>query len=142
MKKITYLIAILSAMIVNLAFAEDIEDVVVTSSILGATSTIENPIHVINEEDLNSVGTHSLGESIDNLLGVTNTDFGSIVGQPVIRGLSGARVKVLENGLVNRDVSGIGADHPIDIDLNNIWVIMILIYTWWLIEGFTLDILS
>ena len=120
MKKITYLIAILSAMIVNLAFAEDIEDLVVTSSILGATSTIENPIHVINEEDLNSVGTHSLGESIDNLLGVTNTDFGSIVGQPVIRGLSGARVKVLENGLVNRDVSGIGADHPIDIDLNNI----------------------
>ena len=120
MKKITYLIAILSAITLNLAFADDIEDVVVTSSILGATSTIENPIHVINEEDLNSVGTHSLGESIDNLLGVTNTDFGSIVGQPVIRGLSGARVKVLENGLVNRDVSGIGADHPIDIDLNNI----------------------
>ena len=120
MKKITYLIAILSAMTINLAFADDIEDVVVTSSILGATSTIENPIHVIDEEDLNSVGTHSLGESIDNLLGVTNTDFGSIVGQPVIRGLSGARVKVLENGLVNRDVSGIGADHPIDIDLNNI----------------------
>ena len=119
MKKITYLIAILSAM-TNLAFANDIEDVVATSSILGATSSIENPIHVINEQDLNSVGTHSLGESIDNLLGVTNTDFGSIVGQPVIRGLSGARVKVLENGLVNRDVSGIGADHPIDIDLNNI----------------------
>ena len=42
------------------------------------------------------------------------------VGQPVIRGLSGARVKVLENGLVNEAVSGIGADHPIDIDLNNI----------------------
>ena len=120
MKKTTYLIAIFSAMTINLAFADDIEDVVVTSSILGATSTIENTIHVINEEDLNSVGTHSLGESIDNLLGVTNTDFGSIVGQPVIRGLSGARVKVLENGLVNRDVSGIGADHPIDIDLNNI----------------------
>ena len=120
MKKITYLIAILSAMTINLAFADDIEDVTVTSSILGETGTIENPIHVINEEDLNSVGTHNLGESIDNLLGVTNTDFGSIVGQPVIRGLSGARVKVLENGLVNRDVSGIGADHPIDIDLNNI----------------------
>ena len=125
MKKITYLIAILSAM-TNLAFANDIEDVVVTSSILGATSSIENPIHVINEEDLNSVGTHSLGESIDNLLGVTNTDFGSIVGQPVIRGLSGARVKVLENGLVNRDVSGIGADHPIDIDLNNIQQVEII----------------
>ncbi len=126
MKKITYLIAILSAVTINLAFADDIEDVAVTSSILGATGTIENPIHVINEEDLNSVGTHNLGESIDNLLGVTNTDFGSIVGQPVIRGLSGARVKVLENGLVNRDVSGIGADHPIDIDLNNIQQVEII----------------
>ena len=80
MKKITYLIAILSAMTINLAFADDIEDLTINSSILGATSTIENPIHVINEEDLNSVGTRSLGESIDNLLGVTNTDFGSIVG--------------------------------------------------------------
>lgn len=120
MKKITYLIAIISAMTINLAFADDIEDVVVSASILGSSSEIDNPVHLILEEDFNKFGTHSLGESIDTLLGVSNTDFGSIVGQPVIRGLSGARIKVLENGLVNRDVSGIGADHPIDIDMNNI----------------------
>ena len=110
----------MSIVAISPAFAQDIEDVTVTSSILGTKSQIENPIHVIDEETLNKSGSHSIGESIDNLLGVSNTDFGSIVGQPVIRGLSGARVKVLENGLVNRDVSGIGADHPIDIDLNNI----------------------
>ena len=120
MKKITYLIAIISAMTINLAFADDMEDVVVSASILGSSSEIDNPVHLILEEDFNKFGTHSLGESIDTLLGVSNTDFGSIVGQPVIRGLSGARIKVLENGLVNRDVSGIGADHPIDIDMNNI----------------------
>ena len=120
MKKITYLIAIISAMTINLAFADDIEDVVVSASILGSSSEIDNPVHLILEEDFNKFGTHSLGESIDTLLGVSNTDYGSMVGQPVIRGLSGARIKVLENGLVNRDVSGIGADHPIDIDMNNI----------------------
>lgn len=120
MKKITYLIAIMSAMTINLAFADDMEDVVVSASILGSSSEIDNPVHLILEEDFNKFGTHSLGESIDTLLGVSNTDFGSIVGQPVIRGLSGARIKVLENGLVNRDVSSIGADHPIDIDMNNI----------------------
>ena len=120
MKKITYLIAIISAMTINLAFADDTENVVVSASILGSSSDINNPVHLILEEDFNKSGTHSLGESIDTLLGVSNTDFGSIVGQPVIRGLSGARIKVLENGLVNRDVSGIGADHPIDIDMNNI----------------------
>ena len=121
MKKITYLIAILSAISTSIVFANDMEEVLVTSSILGLnTSEIENPIHIISEEDINRSGTHSIGESLDNLIGVASTDFGSIVGQPVIRGLSGPRIKVLENGLVNRDVSGIGADHPIDIDLNNI----------------------
>jgi len=120
MKKFTRMLTLMSIVAISPSFAQDIEDVTVTSSILGTKSQIENPIHVIDEETLNKSGSHSIGESIDNLLGVSNTDFGSIVGQPVIRGLSGARVKVLENGLVNRDVSGIGADHPIDIDLNNI----------------------
>ena len=120
MKKFTRMLILMSIVAISPSFAQDIEDVTVTSSILGTKSQIENPIHVIDEETLNKSGSHSIGESIDNLLGVSNTDFGSIVGQPVIRGLSGARVKVLENGLVNRDVSGIGADHPIDIDLNNI----------------------
>ena len=120
MKKFIRMLILMSIMAISPVFAQDIEDVVVTSSILGTKSQIENPIHVIDEETLNKSGSHTIGESIDNLLGVSNTDFGSIVGQPVIRGLSGARVKVLENGLVNRDVSGIGADHPIDIDLNNI----------------------
>ena len=120
MKRFIRMLTLMSIVAISPAFAQDIEDVIVTSSILGTKSQIENPIHVIDEETLNKSGSHSIGESIDNLLGVSNTDFGSIVGQPVIRGLSGARVKVLENGLVNRDVSGIGADHPIDIDLNNI----------------------
>ena len=120
MKKFTRMLTLMSIVAISPAFAQDIVDVTVTSSILGTKSQIENPIHVIDEETLNKSGSHSIGESIDNLLGVSNTDFGSIVGLPVIRGLSGARVKVLENGLVNRDVSGIGADHPIDIDLNNI----------------------
>ena len=121
MKKITYLIAILVAITTNIAFANDVEDVLVTSSILGLkTSEIENPLHIISEEDINKFGTRNIGESLDNLIGVAAIDFGTMVGQPVIRGLSGPRIKILENGLINRDVSGIGADHPIDIDLNNI----------------------
>ena len=49
MKKISYLFAIFIAMTINSAFADDTEGVTVSSSILGATGTIENPIHVINE---------------------------------------------------------------------------------------------
>ena len=126
MKKIIYMLSILGILVTNFAYAEELEDVVVTSSILGSASQIEKPVHLIGEADLNKTGTLNLGESLDGLLGVSSTDFGSMIGQPVIRGLSGPRIKVLENGLINRDVSGIGADHPIDIDLNNIQQVEII----------------
>ena len=127
MKKSAFLLSILSIFITNLAFADDIEYVTVNSSILGLSENqIENPIHVISGEDLSKTGTLSLGESLDNLLGVASSDYGSAVGQPVIRGLSGPRVKVLENGLVIRDVSGIGSDHQNDVELSNVQQIEIV----------------
>ena len=64
--------------------------------------------------------TQSLGESIDHLLGVSSADYGSAVGQPIIRGMSGSRVKVLNNGLLVRDISGLGADHLNEVDMNNV----------------------
>ena len=66
------------------------------------------------------VATTSLGDAIDSYLGVSIADYGAAVGQPIIRGMSGPRVKILKNGMVNRDVSGLGADHLNDVDLNDI----------------------
>ena len=34
--------------------------------------------------------------------------------------MSGPRVKILKNGMVNRDVSGLGVDHLNDLDLNDV----------------------
>ena len=121
MKKLAYMLSILSIFITNLAYADEVEYVIVNSSILGLSENqIENPIHIVSGEDLNKIGTLSLGESLDGLLGIASSDYGSAVGQPVIRGLSGPRVKVLENGLVVRDVSGIGSDHENDVELSNV----------------------
>ena len=53
-------------------------------------------------------------------MGVSIADYGAAVGQPIIRGMSGPRVKILKNGMVNRDVSGLGVDHLNDVDLNDI----------------------
>ena len=101
--------------------AEEVEEVVVTASFIDQNiSEIENPLHVVVGNDISNNLTQSLGESLDGLLGVTSTDYGPAVGQPVIRGMSGNRVKVLNNGMVVRDVSGIGGDHINDVDLNDI----------------------
>ena len=99
--------------------SNEAEEVVVTSSILNP-SRIINPLYVIDGDEIEDNATTSLGEAVDSYLGVSIADFGAAIGQPIIRGMSGPRVKVLKNGLVNRDVSGLGADHLNDIDLNDL----------------------
>ena len=120
MKVIFYALMAMSLVSIQIN-AEEVEEVVVTASFIDQNiSEIENPLHVVVGNDISDNLTQSLGESLDGLLGVTSTDYGPAVGQPVIRGMSGNRVKVLNNGMVVRDVSGIGGDHINDVDLNDI----------------------
>ena len=117
MKKI-YLFLIVASL--NYGFAQD-EEVIVTSSFGGTTlAEIDSPIFVIPGDEVDLGATASLGENLNYLLGVNSTDFGPGVGQPVIRGMAGTRVKILSNGKLVRDVSGLGTDHLNDIDLNNV----------------------
>ena len=117
MKKI-YLFLIVACL--NYGFAQD-EEVIVTSSLGGTTlAEIDSPIFIIPGDEVDLGATASLGENLNYLLGVNSTDFGPGVGQPVIRGMAGTRVKILSNGKLVRDVSGLGTDHLNDIDLNNV----------------------
>ena len=104
--------------------AQDLEEVIVTSSFVGEEPN--GTLHVIDGDEVDTSANGSLGEAIDDLLGVSSADFGSAIGQPIIRGMSGTRVKVLDNGMVNRDVSALGPDHPNDTDLNNVQQIEIV----------------
>ena len=103
----------------NISLAQDMEEVVVTSSLVD-TSEITNPLYIIDGDDISDDVTTSLGDAIDSYLGVSIADYGAAVGQPIIRGMSGPRVKILKNGMVNRDVSGLGVDHLNDVDLSDI----------------------
>ena len=109
-----------SALLTINIFAEEVEEVIVTSSLTKQTvSDLEDPLHVVDGDDVKEGGIQSLGETLDELLGVHTADFGAAVGQPVIRGMSGSRVRVLENGVVVRDVAALGPDHINDINLLN-----------------------
>ena len=121
MKKFLNAIIVLIAFHSSNTFAQDqnIETIVVTAALINATETL-NPIYVINGDDFMDGPTQTLGDAIDGYLGISIADYGAAVGQPIIRGMSGPRVKILKNGMVNRDVSGLGADHLNDLDLNDI----------------------
>ncbi len=74
------------------------------------------PVTVVLGDELERRRAATLGEVLDGLPGVANSDFGPGVGRPVVRGLQGSRVQVLEDGMGTSDVSREGADHAIGID--------------------------
>ena len=120
MKKLLSTLIILGAINTNEIASQDVEEIIVVTSALIDTTEITNPLYVIDGDEIIDDATTSLGDAIDSYLGVSIADYGAAVGQPIIRGMSGPRVKILKNGMVNRDVSGLGADHLNDVDLNDV----------------------
>ena len=115
-----YLALMVSALLTLNIYADNVEEVVVTSALTSQNaSDLKDPLHVVDGDDVATGGIQSLGETVDELLGVHAADFGAAVGQPVVRGISGSRVRVLENGVVVRDVAALGPDHINDVNLLN-----------------------
>lgn len=121
-KPLVVLLAAALSTMASVAFAAedtvDIPRLVVTSDPLGNRTSDEliQPVTVIAGDELNQKRASTLGETLDGLPGVHNADFGQGVGRPVVRGLQGSRVQVLEDGLSTSDISGEGADHAIGLD--------------------------
>jgi iron complex outermembrane receptor protein len=96
----------------------EIPTLTVTADPLGARSPDEltNPVTVLGGLELDQKRAGTLGETLDGMPGVANSDFGPGVGRPVVRGLQGSRVQVLEDGLSTVDISGEGGDHAVAVD--------------------------
>lgn len=91
-------------------------EIIVTASPLGRTSDeLVQPVDVLSGEDLDRARRGTLGETLEGQPGVSTTDFGAGAGRPVIRGLAGPRVEMLENGLSAMDVSDLSPDHNVTI---------------------------
>ncbi|MGD9342286.1 MAG: TonB-dependent receptor plug domain-containing protein, partial [Chromatiales bacterium] len=71
---------------------------------------------VVEGETLTRNLSANIGETLHRLPGVHNSSFGNAAGRPVIRGLSGARVRIMEDRLDSLDVSVTSADHATTVD--------------------------
>ena len=87
-------------------------DVVVTA-VLSPTSANETirPSAVFAEETLQRQLAPTLAQTVESVPGVTVTSMGPGTSQPVIRGLGGDRILMLEDGQRVGDVVNSGADH-------------------------------
>ncbi|KFI22563.1 ligand-gated channel [Nitrosococcus oceani] len=91
-----------------------LEPLVVSADPLGRSEEdILQPTSVLMGKALSIKDKRNIGEAVAGELGVTSSDFGPAVGRPIIRGLGGARVRVLEDGIGTLDVSTISPDHAV-----------------------------
>ena len=96
---------------------EDVlEEIVVTSAFKTSEAETALPIGVLSGEALREKVGNSLGDTLKNEIGVAIASFGIGVGQPIIRGQGGSRVKVLENSVGVVDAAAISPDHANGIE--------------------------
>jgi iron complex outermembrane receptor protein len=84
------------------------------------------PNKVLAGDELQNKLSGTLGATLANELGVSATGYGAGSSRPVIRGLEGARVQILQNGLSAGDVSSISPDHAVASPMQNTHQIEIL----------------
>lgn len=71
---------------------------------------------VISGDELMKKRGVSLGETLNQEVGVSSTSYGPAASRPIIRGLGGDRVRILQNGLGILDASGASQYHAISLD--------------------------
>lgn len=92
------------------------DEEVVVSGERPAASVTPAPATELQGEELRMKVEGTLGATLDDELGVHNATFGPGVGMPVIRGLTGARVKVIQDGLGTHDGASVSPDHAVTVD--------------------------
>ena len=99
------------------AFAQDaaLPAVTVTANPLGATQGAA-PVSSVSGNDLLLRRQGTLGETLNGVPGVSSTYFGPTASRPIVRGLDGDRIRILENGGALHDVSGLSYDHAVSLD--------------------------
>jgi iron complex outermembrane recepter protein len=111
--------AVAALFVSQYSFAQEsrTEEIVVTSTALRENPLeVAQPTTVVAGDELRRQISTSIGETLSQELGVSSTYFGPSASRPVIRGLGGDRVQVLQDGLASLDVSTLSQDHAVTLE--------------------------
>ena len=95
------------------------EGAIIVTGIKRETADVLGGVSVLNETELTHEVRPSLGETLARQPGVSSSSFGPTASTPVLRGLTGERVRVLTDGIGSFDLSTVGSgsrgrDQPAD----------------------------
>lgn len=108
--------------------ASALPTVTVNAHPLGDHGNLElaHPASVVNAAALRERRRSGIGQALEAIPGVQTSDFGPGASRPIIRGLGGPRVRVLQDGLGSMDVSGLSDDHAVALDILSVEQIEVL----------------
>lgn len=93
------------------------DDVVVTAGVspLSVAESAQS-VSVLDERELTAKAAPTIGETLGQEPGVSDTQYAPGASRPVIRGQGGDRIRVLENGVGVGDASNVSPDHAVTVD--------------------------
>ncbi len=91
-------------------------DIIVTGILPTRRQDMLSSVAVVEGKDLTQAIRPSIGETLEHQPGVSATSFGPSASRPVLRGLQGERVKMLNNSLSTVDVSNTSVDHAVVVN--------------------------
>ncbi|OZI65085.1 TonB-dependent receptor [Bordetella genomosp. 1] len=94
--------------------AATLAPVIVTGNPLG--DTLSQPSTVLSGDALDLRHGDTLGDTLNGLPGISTTSYGPMVGRPIIRGMDGDRIRLLNNGIGSLDASSLSYDHQVPTD--------------------------
>ena len=87
-----------------------------TSALNTPTQQMTTPAAVLDGDTLVQRREATLGDTLDSLPGVRASGFGAGASRPQIRGLDGARVRVMSDGVDVLDASTLSQDHAVSVE--------------------------
>ena len=94
---------------------EAIEEIVISAHPLSAEG-LAMPADALDGEELKRKLADSIGATVAGEPGIHNASYGAAVGRPVIHGMGGPRVRVMEDRIDTMDVSVTSGDHAVTLD--------------------------
>ncbi len=101
------------------AFSEDDDEYIIIKGYgiqNRSPDDIAQSVTVVGDEELNNKRKSTIGETLEQELGVNSTYFAPGASRPIIRGLGANRVRVMENGIDSLDASSVSEDHAVSIE--------------------------
>lgn len=101
------------------AFAEDapatdVSEVIVTAAPYAVSiDSMTTSVNIVTRAQLQTVPAVGLGDVLNGMAGLRSTFYGPGASRPIIRGLSGPRVLILQNGVGLVDASSLSPDHAV-----------------------------